>query len=174
MASAVLEQITKNIFDENITESISAADLQFFTSAIFQASESIIRKFKTPAEVDYFRDSNPDIPIYNTDLVVLTDEYPGLYRTPVDSPFFRDLIIVAETEQIESLPDLADVKITNPVKGQMLMFDGAQWINQPSLTGSIDERPEYPTQGMMYFDNTVRLPIWWDRFEWIDASGKTR
>jgi hypothetical protein len=32
-------------------------------------------------------------------------------------------------------------------------------------------RPASPTSGMMFFDSTLGIPIWWDSAQWVDATG---
>jgi hypothetical protein len=32
-------------------------------------------------------------------------------------------------------------------------------------------RPGTPTSGMMFFDSTLGIPIWWDSTQWVDATG---
>jgi hypothetical protein len=37
--------------------------------------------------------------------------------------------------------------------------------------GATGSRPGTPTNGMMFFDSTLGIPIWWDSTQWIDATG---
>ncbi len=174
MASSKIEQQIYNIFEPNITESISAEDLQLFTNAIFQSSESIIRKFKTPQDLDIFRNSNPDVPMYKNDLVILTEEDKGIYICSIDLPFFSDLVIVANDLTNLELKDLSNVEVTTSAFGDSLMYDGINWVNQHALYGDSINRPQTPTPGMMFFDASLNKPIWYNYREiaWVDSTGK--
>ena len=39
--------------------------------------------------------------------------------------------------------------------------------------GSTSQRPASPTNGQMFYDNTLKIPIWWNTAdeEWKDAAG---
>ena len=39
--------------------------------------------------------------------------------------------------------------------------------------GATSARPESPTNGQMFYDNTLKIPVWWNTEdgEWKDASG---
>ncbi len=173
MASPKIQTAIRNVFEPNITESISAEDLQLFVSSIFQSSESIIRKFRTPQELDTFRNSNPNVPIQLNDLVILTDEEKGIYQAQVDMPFFKDLRIVANDLSSLEIEDINNVTITNPKLGDTFLYDGINWINYPALYGSTYNRPLRPTSGIMYFDEDLGRPVWWNykTLEWVDATG---
>jgi len=172
MASKKLEKTILNLFEPNITESISAEDLQIFTAAIFQASESVIHKFDNKNDVDSFRNSNPDIPIYKNDIVILTNlsTEAGIYSAKADLPFFKDLEIIADLST-----DL-DISINDLQDGDILVYNSTyqQWINKSLSDTQSNERPLNPQNGMMFFDSTIGLPIWFNgrSYKWVDATGK--
>ena len=39
--------------------------------------------------------------------------------------------------------------------------------------GTTAERPAYPTDGQMFYDRTLKKPVWWnaDDAQWKDAAG---
>ena len=39
------------------------------------------------------------------------------------------------------------------------------------LVGTKSQRPERPAVGTMYYDTTLKKPIWWDGAHWKDATG---
>ncbi|HBF36986.1 MAG TPA: hypothetical protein DDW50_06655 [Firmicutes bacterium] len=45
---------------------------------------------------------------------------------------------------------------------------------QTIKSGTSSERPTDCPIGMMYFDTTIGHPIWWNGFNWIDATGKIK
>ncbi len=177
MASKKLEKIILNLFEPNITESISADDMRIFTSAIFQASESVIHKFINPDEVDDFRNSSPDIPIYKNDIVILTDtKEPGIYLSGIDQPFFKDLILIADLST--DLDEILNVSVKNPREGDTLVYNSKykQWVNKAyNGVSNTTERPEMPYDGMMFFDSILGKPIWFNSHynRWVDSNGKT-
>jgi hypothetical protein len=101
MASPNLQTLIRNLFQPNLTESISAEDMQIFVDGIFQASESIIRKFQTPQELDDFRNSDPDVKMLKGDLCVITDKpYSGIYISKINQPFFTDMVLLSDENSI--------------------------------------------------------------------------
>lgn len=42
---------------------------------------------------------------------------------------------------------------------------------QPLQSGSTSQRPNRPPVGTMYFDTTLRKPVWWNGKGWQDATG---
>ena len=176
MASKKLERTILNIFEPNITESITANDLQIFTSAIFQASESVIHKFDAQYDVDDFRLSNPSIPIYKNDIVIMKgSEKAGIYLVDIDQPFFKDLTLVANLNQ--DIGEILNVDIKNPIDGDTLIYNEKyqQWTNKSENEKNIlQERPRLPHNGMMYFDTFIEKPIWYNakRARWVDALGQ--
>lgn len=60
--------------------------------------------------------------------------------------------------------------------------DGEEWRKRARNTvnqlvrrvggdGSSADRPIEVTVGLMYFDQTLGQPIWWDGAAWVDAMG---
>jgi lysophospholipase L1-like esterase len=47
------------------------------------------------------------------------------------------------------------------------------WVVESNITGNTANRPVNPVQGMMYFDQTLGKPIWYQSGVWKDAAGTT-
>ena len=47
------------------------------------------------------------------------------------------------------------------------------WLSIHTRAGVSTNRPTSPYQGQMFFDNTLRKPIWWRGDAWVDATGAT-
>lgn len=47
------------------------------------------------------------------------------------------------------------------------------WMPSRTQASISANRPASPYQGLMFFDNTLRKPIWWRGDAWVDATGAT-
>jgi len=123
MASKNIQNIIRNIFDPNLTQNISAQDFQIFVDAIFESTESIIRKFESIEDVEQFRlSSAPEAKIFiqKGDIVIITKTNPGIYLAKVDKPAKADL------EMINDISVLVEGKPGNVLHQSV---DGPFWAD---------------------------------------------
>ena len=51
--------------------------------------------------------------------------------------------------------------------------DAHDLIENLTLGGTTEQRPDTPKLGQSYFDTTLGKPIWWTGSNWVDALGET-
>ena len=80
-----------------------------------------------------------------------------------------------------SIGNLSDVNLLNPIAGQVLKYDGANWIAQSDNSGNIianvtisDTAPGSPSSGDLWWESDKgRLKVYYndtDSLQWVDAS----
>ena len=80
-----------------------------------------------------------------------------------------------------SIGNLSDVNLLNPIAGQVLKYDGANWIAQSDNSGNIianvtisDTAPGSPSSGDLWWESDKgRLKVYYndtDSSQWVDAS----
>ena len=80
-----------------------------------------------------------------------------------------------------SIGELSDVNLLNPIAGQVLKYDGANWVAQSDNSGNIianvtisDTAPGSPSSGDLWWESDKgRLKIYYndtDSSQWVDAS----
>ena len=127
MASKTIQNIIRNIFDPNLTGNISAGDLQYFVDAVFESTESVIKKFDSLDEVTLYSQTK-NTPIEKGDLVIVD---LSLYLARVTKPgkddlnVINDISILNEGQQGEILyagstgPFWATLRDGYYIKGQL-------------------------------------------------------
>ena len=75
-----------------------------------------------------------------------------------------------------ALNDVSDVNLTTPSNGDLLSYDGSNWVNTPPSTAASisDTPPSSPNPGDLWWESdTGRLKVYYqdvDTSQWVDAS----
>lgn len=153
---ALKEQVL-NLFLDNLSGNISAADIRYFIEHIFNSKENLIRKANDSNDLIFV-----DYPIQENDLVVITEENNlnsrnGLYYSTKLNPLFTDLELVSYDISINTI-------LNNGDNNQILatVNEALTWINQTQgyqifgtlyITEILELRPL--TAGSVYIANNT-------------------
>jgi hypothetical protein len=75
-----------------------------------------------------------------------------------------------------SIPATADRGLMVYDNGKLKIYvdSGNFEYVQTGKSGPSSARPSNPYPGMIYFDTTLNLPVWWNGTVWVDANGQRR
>ena len=135
MASKNIQNIIRNLFDPNASQSITASDLQLFVDLVFESTESVIRKFKTLSEVEEFRLSNTK-PIEKGDLVIVSND---IFISEVTKPSGDNFTLLTKTNSTKNqtttdcnnrptTPETGDT-IFDTTLGIPLWYNQGTWVD---------------------------------------------
>jgi len=144
-------------------------------------------------DVDYSIIEDNSVLIYNSNIWsaveltnIISTTWIGLSDTPSVYTGFKDFGVVVNSNEngltyrklVTKLADLNDVSDSlAPQDGYVLKYNAGNnlWVAMPdNTTGITASRPSNPQIGTMYFDISIKMPVWFDGIKWIDANGQQR
>jgi len=179
------------LFGDNVTGSISAADMRIFVNSIFDSKENEIHVFEKLSDITNYRsDSNTVYPISKFDIIVITDENyinnygseKGIYISLKDSPGENDVFKVSslnydefiklgQTGQLISLDSNNELAWIDQTEGYFI--EGAENISE-----ILNKRPSQ--KGPIWIANNTELlaPVpgkegdgySWTGSEWVNIG----
>ena len=91
-------------------------------------------------------------------------------KTGVIRPPKAPNLLVAPVDYAQTYQD----QLNNALRLYFNQVDNFALNTNTPLTGTTTQRPTDNLQiGLIYFDTTLGIPIWWTGTKWVNASGTT-
>jgi hypothetical protein len=118
----------------------------------------------------YAAGSGPPIPseIY----VSITDSNTG-NEPPYSSSNWSLMVKDGEQGPTGSIDILSDVVLTSPTNGQVLQYNGTDWVNGTVSGGAVvsDTPPESPEEGALWFESDSGKTFVYTDSSWVEVGG---